>query len=87
MLKFYTYEEWIKRHPEILEAQEETTKDCDTCDGTGTIECSECGQDTECPDCDGDGEIREVDAKAEYNRQLAMDKSLLKDYMKTVKSV
>jgi hypothetical protein len=27
---------------------------CGGCDGTGSIECSECGQERDCPQCDGD---------------------------------
>lgn len=30
-------------------------EDCKACDGTGTIECKHCGNDSECEDCDGEG--------------------------------
>jgi len=30
-------------------------KECDRCDGTGEIECCECGHESECQDCDGEG--------------------------------
>jgi len=31
------------------------TKECSRCDGSGQIECGECGQDYDCPDCEGKG--------------------------------
>lgn len=34
--------------------------ECDECEGTGEIECSECGQERECKKCAGTGETRPV---------------------------
>lgn len=39
------------------------TKECETCSGTGEIDCDECDyaceHSLECPDCDGTGEIED----------------------------
>lgn len=35
--------------------------ECDTCDGSGTDVCSECGHEDECEDCDGAGEYESID--------------------------
>jgi DnaJ-class molecular chaperone len=35
--------------------------ECECCDGTGEIDCGECGRPMDCPDCDGTG----VDEDAE----------------------
>ncbi len=50
------------------------TKECENCDGTGTIEvraictvypysecCGGCTDDVDCPECDGSGEIEDED--------------------------
>jgi hypothetical protein len=76
--QFYTYEEWIALHPEILEVQK-----CVECNGIGTIKCDECGQDRECSKCGGEGGIAE--AKEEYRRQLEYDKRLWNKTMSTIK--
>ena len=83
--KFYTYKEWITIHPELLKEQEEAIEDCSECDGTGTIECSECGEDRDCPECDGEGKIIKFDAQQEYERQKRRDKQLWDRTMSTIK--
>ena len=70
--QFLSYEEWIKLNPELLEQEEE----CDECDGQGTKECSECGQDIECEECEGTG--KQNSAKLIYDKQLKKEKERLK---------
>ena len=38
------------KYPEMIE--------CDTCDGSGEVTCSECDNDHDCKDCNGKGEVR-----------------------------
>jgi hypothetical protein len=33
------------------------TKECERCDGSGLLECGECGQDYDCPACKGKGHV------------------------------
>ena len=33
---------------------------CQKCDGTGEIECCECGHFKECPACDGEGQLKDL---------------------------
>lgn len=41
----------------ISKLDEKYTPDCDNCEGTGDIDCSDCNRGTiECPDCRGEGE-------------------------------
>ena len=70
--QFYSYEEWIKLNPDLLEQE----KDCDECMGTGKKECSNCGQDIECEDCEGTGKINS--ARNVYEMQLKKEKERLK---------
>ena len=64
---FLTFEEWLKKYPELR-------TDCKEC-SDGKVECSECGQDRDCDMCGGTG----LDASVQltYKRQLARDKILL----------
>jgi DnaJ-class molecular chaperone len=35
----------------------EDFEECVACNGSGIIECPECGQEAECPECGGTGQI------------------------------
>ena len=69
--QFYSYEEWIKLNPDLLEQE----KDCDECMGTGKKECSNCGQDIECDKCNGINS-----AKSIYDKQIKKEKERLKKW-------
>ncbi len=43
----------IQKEPEY----EDKYKDCDHCDGVGTVECDCCGHENECEECNGEGTI------------------------------
>lgn len=43
----------------------EAKQECEECQGSGEIECCECGHDRECPECDGKGTIG-IDLKDPY---------------------
>ncbi len=73
--KFLTFDEWVKANPEVVD---ELTHDCDECDGSGQIECPECGHIAACDDCGGSGKISEV--REEYKRQLKIDKARLEKW-------
>lgn len=64
-----TYEEWIKRHPEIKDEEES----CVECDGSGETECHECGTEIDCGECNGTGKVKS--ARAAYQEQLRKDRA------------
>lgn len=43
----------IKKEPEY----QDTYKDCNECDGCGTVECGCCGSETICDECGGEGSV------------------------------
>lgn len=43
----------IRKEPEY----EDQYKDCDQCDGYGTVECDCCGHENECEECNGEGTV------------------------------
>lgn len=57
-MKQLSFEEWLERHPELLEkpahcseCDDKGDRECDSCDGRG--KCYRCKH--ECDDCDGTG--------------------------------
>jgi DnaJ-class molecular chaperone len=55
-------EGWLQENRDLLEQESPCgacggalPEACSTCEGEGTIECSECGQERECPECEGEG--------------------------------
>ena len=93
-VRFYTFEEWIRAHPELLKKPENCTncsnskkEKCEDCDGRGR--CSECGRGCEtcggarkvpCYYCSGEGLRKE--AKATYQRIRQREEGLLKTVQK-----
>ena len=60
--------------------------ECSKCDGSGELECCECGQFRDCPECDGDGFIESVgDFKIPDNHKHKAELETLKaDYDKCI---
>jgi hypothetical protein len=79
---FYTYDQWILLNPDLLSAEREDRRQCHSCNGTGIYTCPVCDSDVNCPDCNGTGYISSVDSKQEYRRQLALDESKWKKYLR-----
>ena len=49
---------------------------CLKCDGSGELECCECGQFRKCPDCDGDGtlatDVQDLDIPEKHKNREAL---------------
>lgn len=81
MITIISFDEYTKQcREELIENgfNEEVEISCDSCDGSGSTECCECGQDRDCTDCDGrgtwDGPVSEyVPRRAEYYRKIYQD--------------
>jgi len=82
--KVLTFEEWVNRHPELVEKAEYEASleikfvDCPDCGGDGEHSCPYCGQDMECRTCDGSGKVegkrKEDFLKEWYNDEKKRDK-------------
>lgn len=76
--KHLTYEEWLELYPEVAKEEE----DCSECDGTGEIECSECGHIRDCEECGGTGKSKS--ARTAYEEQVKQDEKAMAKYMASV---
>ncbi len=77
-LKHMTYEEWLAANPDAVDQEE----DCEECDGSGEVTCSECGQVYDCDKCGGTG--KSVSARDLYEAQLKADKEKLARFLASV---
>ena len=84
-VKFYSYSEWIKLHPEF-----DIKEKCLECKGSGRTEgeCPTCGAydyESNCEDCDGEGFF--YLGKIEYQKQKDIDEQkyqqMIKESMST----
>jgi hypothetical protein len=83
-IKLLSFEKWKKRvlranlpdSDDIMSSMLNPFEECEECNGDGSTECGECGQDVSCEVCDGTGQIDRL--KEIYDIQLESDKKILK---------
>ncbi len=82
MMKYgiISFEDWIKKNPEIEEEEKESKEKCPDCHGDGWVECSECGHESKCENCDGTGVITRESAEIIYYRQVEQDRQKCLQY-------